>query len=796
MTCVIAAPVGELFMPSKSTKSSNRSVEDSRKKYQLSVLLRAQSMHMLGSAFPLDDIAVQPSILPPPVQISPDFSPVSASQTHQQLPFLPDWPEFMAPYCVKPIPLVDILKSGRNIALIGLPGTGKTFALAQMASLIARDHPTVGYLNHPLPVLLHSRDLIEFSRGPNPLQQIVDITAKYTPELSGAAVEDLLVESFQTNNVILMVDGLDELPRSLITECYEIISSIQTSYPGIKMIITGPLDYLDGFLSIGFSPLAMCLWNKPTLFDFIKKINTAYAHRFQPNLDNDELEILQSSSVNWINQSFSPRSPFEYTLQAVSVLTGLESGSTSFDILNTFINQMVPSSSTRSSLEVLAYQTIISENPVINKYEIDHYVPELVQVDTDTTPLAGGNSNARPSKALALVSRKIILQQTLKGNIFFTHPIFLGFLASNALIRNGQCAVIFDLSDWAAKELAMRYLSHMIDTTQYIKFNQLDDDAPLFRKLFSIAHWLGECKQGVIFRPQVMRRLALIINNESNPLSIRAKAMAAIVFANEKNISGLFRQYLTSGSTVVKVLACYSCGILQDQTTFKELTGLLADPDQHVRVAASAAIARWEIPQAQDITASILTQADEYMRRAAAEILTLNPVEGIQTLMDGTTHTDLLVRRACVYGLGLIDKPWSRDQLAKLQLEDDQWVIRNTAAQAVENMNGINAHVPRPLPPAHTAPWLIAFASKNGMGISPTASPVPVLLQALHQGNDDEKIAAMEYLSNFFEEGVIAKLYEVIYSQQLTLREYAIYALWRISLSGVPLPSVKKYGFS
>lgn len=782
-------------MASKSTvKSSKNSPEEVRKRYQMNVYIRAQSMHLLGPAFPLSDVCVQPAIMPPPVQITPDLTPISSSQTHQQIPYLPDWPEFMAPFCVKPIPVADILKGGKNIAIIGYPGSGKTFTLAYLASLVAVQHPSVSFLNNPLPILIHARDLIEFSKGSRPSTQIIDICCKYCPEISPTSIEEMIENSFSLKQVVIFVDGLDELPRTLISECFEIITNILTIHSETRIVITGPLDYLDGFIQFGFASLAMSYWNRPTLFDFLRTFSKAYFKRFNPDMSEEDKAILESSVLSWITQHQLPRSPLEYTLQAVSAAIGLESGNTSFDIINSYINQMVPLNATRSSLEVLAYQTLISENPVINKYEIDHYVPELVQPDPDTT-LPAEDTSARPSKALALVSRKIILQQTLKGNIFFTHPVFLGFLASNALIRNGQCAVIFAQPDWAAKEIALKYLSHLIDTTQYIKFAELDDDAPLYRKLFTIAHCLGESKQGVIFRPQIMRRLAQIINSENQPLSIRAKAMAGIVFSNEKNISGLFRQYLLNGSSIVKVLSSYACGIIQDTNVFKELSGLLSDPDQYVRVAASTAIAKWELPQAQDLTAQILVQADEYMRRAAAEILTLNTVEGIQTLIDGTNHNDILVRRACIYGLGLIDQPWCKQLLQKIQTEDGQWVIRNTASQALENFKTMNAHVPRTVVAPHQAPWLVAFASKNGTGISPSSSPLPLLISVMNLGSDEEKIAAMEYLSYYQEEGVIAKLYDVIYSQHNTLREYAVYTLWRISLSGVSLPATKKYGF-
>lgn len=776
-------------------KSSVKSPADIRSRYLLDVFLRAESMHLLGSAFALDEIQAQPAILPPPMQISPDQIPVSSSQTHQQLPYLPDWPEFMAPYCVKPIPAQDLLRGGRNIAIVGVPGSGKTFTLAYLASLIARGDPCCPIPGQTLPILFHARDLIEFPRDSKPLDQILEINYQYSPEIPQNQLSQLIAGNFKSGHVIFFLDGLDEMPHNLIQECYDIVSALFSEFPENRLMITGPLDYLGDFLSLDMTPMAMCYWNPPTLEKFTQKLADAYFKRFPPDYSEEEQEILKISTTNWIrHHTAAVHSPLEYTLQAVSLLTGLETGSTSFDILQKYIDQLVPSRATRASLEVLAYQTIISENPIINKYEIDHYVPELMQSDPDSTPLEEWNQ-ANPVKALALVSKRAILQPTLGGNTIFTHPVFLGFLASNALIRNGQCASVFSQPEWTAKEVALKNLTHLIDTTQYLHLEELDEGAPLYPALFSVAHWLEECKQGAIFRPQVMRRLAQIIDSENQPFSIRAKAMAGIVFSGEKNITGLFKQYLKNGTRVVKVLAAYACGILQDPAVFPDLVGLLSDPDQNVRVAASSAVTRWETAQAQDLTVQILTKGDEYMRRAVTEMLALNTSEGPQTLIDGTMHEDILVRRACVFGLGLIDSPWSRDLLKKIQTEDGQWVIRNTASQALENMAALDGHAPRKLPPPHTASWLITYASRNGLGISPTASPLSLLLLVLEDGTDEEKMGAMDYLSGYTDEGVIRKLFDPIYGQQIHLSEYALLSLWKINLSGASIPSILKYGF-
>jgi HEAT repeat protein len=228
----------------------------------------------------------------------------------------------------------------------------------------------------------------------------------------------------------------------------------------------------------------------------------------------------------------------------------------------------------------------------------------------------------------------------------------------------------------------------------------------------------------------------------------------------------------------------------------KDLGGLLSDPDQHVRVAASMAIAVIDDPAAQDLTARILLQADEQMRRATAEMLTTNLTGGPHTLKDGITHQDILVRRACIYALGLIESTWSKNLLQRIQVEDSQWVIRNTAGAVLENQESTDSQVPKQLQDHYLIPWLISFANRQNEGISPTISPIPLLLKVFDYGSDEEKAAALEYLAHFPLEGVIAKIYDIVYGTNPQLRELALYTLWRLSLSGVPFPSTLKFGFT
>ena len=166
-----------------------------------------------------------------------------------------------------------------------------------------------------------------------------------------------------------------------------------------------------------------------------------------------------------------------------------------------------------------------------------------------------------------------------------------------------------------------------------------------------------------------------------------------------------------------------------------------------------------------------------------------------QLLREAATDTDLLTRRAAIFGLSQIREKWVVEILEKAAIEDGQWVVRNAASQALENFQGVSPFVPTKLPPPHEAPWLITFAGQKGMGITPHQPVTDILLMALESDILEYRIAALSYLCDVPSEGVIKSIYEVIYhEQEPQLIEAAFYTLWLIALRGTVLPSPIKFG--
>jgi len=144
--------------------------------------------------------------------------------------------------------------------------------------------------------------------------------------------------------------------------------------------------------------------------------------------------------------------------------------------------------------------------------------------------------------------------------------------------------------------------------------------------------------------------------------------------------------------------------------------------------------------------------------------------------------------------LARVDQPWAIEILKKMQVEDDQWAVRNLASQYLEQMAIIDPRVPRKLGAPSESPWLIEFAGKQGVGIPRGGPATDVLLTAFKMGDTEQRLAALPYLKRVANEGIIGALYNAMYGEDPEVREAAFYAVEEIGANGFKLPHPNQFG--
>jgi len=261
----------------------------------------------------------------------------------------------------------------------------------------------------------------------------------------------------------------------------------------------------------------------------------------------------------------------------------------------------------------------------------------------------------------------------------------------------------------------------------------------------------------------------------------------------------LFRQLLISNFPTVRLLSALGCGALRDTKSVDDLIGLLNDPEQSVRQAAGLALISMDTLGTLDAIKGAIIAGDENLGKLTAICLAeRQPIRQI-VLQSWSRDENLLVRRACVYGLETITEPWAEEMLEKMSIEEGEWIVRNAAGQSLENRRKPEQpHIPRILPDPHNVPWLIAFAGRQGLGVSPGKPVSPILVSALENGSPVEQQAALDYLSMVTDPdpGSIMSIYKIAYNGQGFIRDIAFYALWRMAGGGISLPSPVEFGMA
>jgi HEAT repeat protein len=270
--------------------------------------------------------------------------------------------------------------------------------------------------------------------------------------------------------------------------------------------------------------------------------------------------------------------------------------------------------------------------------------------------------------------------------------------------------------------------------------------------------------------------------------------MAAFVTSGDPGAATLFRQLLNSHSFELLPLAALGSGALRDARTQDTLEEIMQAPVGSVRRAACLALVAIGTEKSLEVVARALLQGDDELRRAAAEALANDPGEGHAMLKEGATLADIMLRRAVVHGLARIDEPWAAETLQRMQLEDDQWAVRNLAGQYLEQKTHPDRRIPQPLKVPSEAPWLIEFAGKQGMGIPRGGPATDVLMGAYKHGDTEQRLAALPYLKRVADEGIIGALYNGMYGEDPEVREASFYALEEIAANGVNVPHPNQFG--
>ncbi len=774
-------------------------------RYRRQLLQQAQRLHLAESLFSLDEIVIPPELLAPPPRVEPGTPLYLETIVSTTVPYMPAWPELGAVYNASTLSLSEALSGNSDIVLVGQTGMGKTVTLAYLASRLARRDSVPGLPEDTIPFLIHVADLGLPLKKEDPLNPIADFIAEKASIFDESRIPDFVHKTFAEGRALLLMDGTDELTPDGLKEAVDFIKAIKRNYPKTRMVTTSSTEYLDGLVSLNFIPIAMAAWSPTQRRKFTEKWGDLWT-RFIANetwTQNRPDQVDPLLLNGWLMFDSGNLTPLELTLRTWGAYAGDTRGPRPMDAIETHLHRLFPPNAPREAMELLALQVHLAAEPIFDPRKAREWIKsfepsENPPGDREETQNGGTKkTQKKQAPSLGLISKMAdsgLLVQHRGNRMSFTHPIFGGYLAGKGLVAYKPESFL-EQPPWIGKYLAMQYFAAHGDPTQLVSALLAKTDRPLSRNLLTLSRWLRDAPYQAPWRGRVMAKLAELLRTEGEPLGLRGQAAAALVQSGDPSSAVLLRQLLTESSNELLQLVALGSGVLQDAKAVKELSALLGTLSPPVRRAASLALVNIGTSEAFDAVAAVLLHADEDSRRAAAEALANNPVEGFSMLREGAVmKDDLMVRRAAAFGLARIHTAWADELLTKMQVEDDQWAVRNAAVEIVENRLHLNPHVPKRLPPPSESPWLIAFAGKQGLGISPDKTPTDLLLMALKSGTAEERLGSLSYLRMMPAEGVFGALYQAMYSGDAEIREAVFIALYEMAGRGFEVPDPIQYG--
>jgi hypothetical protein len=790
----------------------------------------AQKQHLAAALFSLDEIIIEPKVLIPLIQVPKSIELAPTDSVSLTIPYIPDWPEIAALYKASTMTLIEGLQGGSNIILAGHSGSGKTVALAWLASCLARNIKGLGNLANLFPLYIHATDI------PHLLDQIDNDTHEPDAEISDYSeklnlhitnkinnpndVVDLLIQAIshyvsplnltrlprvinsflENQQAILLLDRVDELPPVQARIIAEYLRILLEKYPKLRIVVAMSYDDLAGLPILGFNLLAMAAWTDDDRKNLLQRWSKQWTKWIIPSQKTHLKRINAYYLKSWLNADNALLKPLEYTLKVWAAFSGDILGTDGPSAIEAYIRRMTCSvTDARSGLEGFALRLLNNMEFMADPHGTARITAQL---EPNSISAASSSSADEMEASPSIPTKSIRIKEvhgidvltdngfllSYPGSCFgFVHPVILGYLAGKALSEHGNIIQLQNQPSWTGRNLSLYYFARFGDVTSLIQ-PWLQDDDILHTNHLLISRWLQVAPKNRAWRTIILRTLTSILQKERETISLAAKIIAAMAFSGDIGVSIYFRQLLKSDHANLKQLAALGCGILADKKAIEDLNQLIQVQSPTINRSACLALAAIGDKKSLEILASSLLNGSEEIRRYAAEALANNPLEGLPALKEGSSMDDLLVRRSVVFGLIRVNQPWAIKIVENLQLEDNEWVVRNAAIQAFDELQRKVSYAPSHLPDMTETQWLINYADKLGTTVAPGKPAEQLVYKALINGSPDEKLYAMDYLRMSCDPSTKELIYSAYINNSGDFRDIAYYTLWLMALAGIKLP--------
>lgn len=822
----------------ESTRESMARAGDERYARDLSVYL--QRRHVAGQLFDLGDVLLEPRLVPPPPPVTPRLE-TEASDIYHVVPLIHDLPFSYAPYNIETMALSDLCAGNRHVAVLGIDGIGKSTTLTTLALMalgvvsfetledltaqaiqeeeedlteeerkrrarereemqeraqekiaeteaqqrelfIAREHEQRSIaearlaLTDLVPILVDVRDLVfdpeVYGRDDgtlDPAEPLIRAAQHQVTRSTARYVGTVLYAALGTGRALLLLDGYDELSDSAREMYFFWLQQLIAQYGENMIVIAGPSEGYDSLVTLGFTPTFLRAWREGEYTQLVRRWGDAWAQHSGQRPTPDTLQRLTIDN--------RARPMLDVILKLWTGLAGDARQIGRIGWYDAFVHRRVSEEAQREKLAMLAVRLMEAQQPL-----------------PVTDLLASG-----ASKEDAVSKRSDVLDPFVAagflvgyddGRYGFAHTLLASYLASTTLSADApaQVAAVALNPVW---QNALTFAAAQIDLLPAIQERMEATPDLLFSTLFGLVRWAPDAPPNAAWRGELFRRLGLAMMADQQYPYVRERAMASLIAAREPNVLFVFRQALKSDNPDIKRLGCVGMGALGNKEAINELAAMMGDKDHNVKLAAALALGAIGTDEAIEIMIHGLFQGDTELQRAIAEALAALPGEGHNTLREAIEKGELEIRRAAVYGLSRVGRPWAITALYRAMFEDEQWFVRSAAEEAFLAAQSSDREGPHAHPEADTLAWMVDWADARGQDTPAGEASREILIRVLQEGEPPYRVLAAETLGRLGHLAGLKPLYAALRDQNEDVRGAAYTALANLQMHlGKPLPGL------
>jgi HEAT repeat protein len=685
----------------------------------------------------------------------------------------------------RPISLRQALVSTQRLAVLGASGSGRTALLAYLARVFveneARDKLRLD--ENRLPVLVH---LAEIDWGAqqeqtDPARPLVDAAILHAPRLVAANLVSLLKRRLEGEDLIVLIDGWDEIAPEDRDAAQTWLSKLVERYPHHRYVIASALQDTDPLRRAGFA----CLSIGPMTTRQIQ----ALADRWVAVAEGgaSDAEILVES----IRQPpGTVPLPLDFTL-ALSVW--LRRGSMPLNTANAY-DQWIDlalaeigvgeAAAARSVLGRLAW-TLFEENRLITTRE------EALDMTKETqAPPEAGRSSPSPAEIANSLAQGSALFIPLGQGVAFAHRRVAAYLAAEHARNTGQAMALAARLDDPAWDDVTYFFAALGDAAPLVSAALARPDDIFLTTCRRLGQWASIAPPDAEWRKRVMGDLAKPLLSPTTPEPLRDALLRVVVSTRDKGLAFLFKQALGRPERALRQLGLRGFGLMRREADVAHVAPLVNDADASVQAEALRALGAIGRQAAIDALAQALLDLDDNSRRVAAESLAECGLAGWELLKEGASLTDdkgadvMRVRRAVTFGLACVGEDWARDLLVKMERDDRQWFVRSAATDALHIRNeesGAGDAIDLTPLDRDNLSWLVQWTAQKGQPIGIGKSAEQALQRALEEPDALVRLAAIHTYAHLGDADIIPELRKRLKDEDPLVREAAYRTLEEIA---------------